>query len=586
MMPGLNKILEGVIRFRQTVRKDLVKQFERIRDNPNPTAVFFTCMDSRMLPARVTQSQVGDMFVVRNSGNMIPHARNYGSAGYEVSVTTEPAALELAVKRGGINHVIVCGHSDCKASLILIFFYRILKILKNFLIMINRLFVKEISHFSETLLAFCVKQQDFKFSEGESSKFQAINTLYNLHKCPKAFDPESPMDHWLRRHGFASIQKLEARLADTNAPPLQFISSNPLFSFTAIIDPLNEWGVEDKLSQINTLQQLENVTSHGFLKEFLESGKVHLHAMWFDVYTGEMYMFSKKKAQFVLVDENSVDELEKEASGKENGFSQENANFSLCETTEFSGICTRKEEAILQVDVMSETEGTNKSYKITLDGKVLKTQAGKPLQIECEPLALAIAEEWSSQEEHILMGHMRLTGLAFTAQDNPLHETNESIASKVIEYLDGDTILYWTNENEKLEKYQEKAWRPLIDNANKEWGTTIKPSTNIFDSCVTDSDREIVMKWLLSHNFWALTGMQYAAESVKSVLLPFNVLNYKISAVEAIEAAALEQRVQRETWGTVEWAHNIDEEEQLSRLSAACLFVYLNSNTHIRSKTE
>ena len=85
---------------------------------------------------RVTQSQVGDMFVVRNSGNMIPHARNYGylsflfknakvclgSAGYEVSVTTEPAALELAVKRGGINHVIVCGHSDCKASFILTIF--------------------------------------------------------------------------------------------------------------------------------------------------------------------------------------------------------------------------------------------------------------------------------------------------------------------------------------------------------------------------------------------------------------------------------------------------------------------------------
>ena len=41
-----------------------------------------------------------------------------------------------------------------------------------------------------------------------------------------------------------------------------------------------------------------------------------------NLFSGEMYMFSKKKAQFVLVDENSVDELEKEASGKENGFSQ------------------------------------------------------------------------------------------------------------------------------------------------------------------------------------------------------------------------------------------------------------------------
>ncbi|CAB3409368.1 unnamed protein product [Caenorhabditis bovis] len=250
-MPGLQKILNGVIRFRQTVRNDLVKQFERIRDNPHPTAVFFTCMDSRMLPARITSSQVGDMFVVRNSGNMIPHANNYGSSGFEVSVTTEPAALELAVKRGKINHVIVCGHSDCKA----------------------------------------------------------INTLYNLHKCPKSFDPESPMDHWLRRHGYTSIRKLEQRLADATAGPIQFVSDNPIFSFSAIIDPENKLNVEDKLSQINTLQQLENVASHGFLKEFLESQQVDLHAMWFDIYTGEMHMFSKENKQFVLVNEETVEKL-------------------------------------------------------------------------------------------------------------------------------------------------------------------------------------------------------------------------------------------------------------------------------------
>ncbi|VDO44040.1 hypothetical protein V3C99_010192 [Haemonchus contortus] len=252
-MPGMQKILSGVIRFRETVRADLVRQFEKIRDNPNPTAAFFTCMDSRMLPARFTSCNVGDMFVVRNSGNMVPHAAHYGPSGYEVSVTTEPAALELAVKRGHINHVIVCGHADCKA----------------------------------------------------------INTLYNLHKNPKCFDPQSPMDHWLRRHGYESLQKLEERLANT-AKPLTFVSEVPGYTFEAIIDPENKWGVEDKLSQINTLQQLENMASHGFITEMLEKKTVDLHAMWFDIFAGEMYMFSKPRKQFILIDEKSVDQLERE----------------------------------------------------------------------------------------------------------------------------------------------------------------------------------------------------------------------------------------------------------------------------------
>ncbi|PIO67074.1 hypothetical protein TELCIR_11195 [Teladorsagia circumcincta] len=50
-MPGLAKVLAGIIRFRKTIRGDMVKQFEMIRNNPNPTAAFFACMDSRMFPA-------------------------------------------------------------------------------------------------------------------------------------------------------------------------------------------------------------------------------------------------------------------------------------------------------------------------------------------------------------------------------------------------------------------------------------------------------------------------------------------------------------------------------------------------------
>ncbi|CAD5219166.1 unnamed protein product [Bursaphelenchus okinawaensis] len=259
-MTGLRNLFQGVLKYRATVREDLVKQFARVRDDPHPQSVMFTCMDSRILPARFTQAQVGEMFVVRNSGNMIPHAQNYGGSGYEVSVTTEPAGLELAVKRGNIHHVLVMGHSDCKA----------------------------------------------------------INTLYNLCQCPHHFDPASPVDHWLRKNGFRSHIKLSQMLKDEedgvpDARRIHFAAREPeLLEFHARIDPDLKFGVEDWLSQINTLQQLVHVASHGFLKDYLLEGRVHLHALWFDVYKGDMFMFSRKKERFIEIDENTAPELEDE----------------------------------------------------------------------------------------------------------------------------------------------------------------------------------------------------------------------------------------------------------------------------------
>ncbi len=77
---------------------------------PQPKAVFFSCMDSRMLPTRFTQTHVGDMFIVRNAGNLIPHSKWFVAE----NTNTEPAALELGCIINNIKHVIVCGHSDCK----------------------------------------------------------------------------------------------------------------------------------------------------------------------------------------------------------------------------------------------------------------------------------------------------------------------------------------------------------------------------------------------------------------------------------------------------------------------------------------
>uniref|UniRef100_A0AC34R2Q7 Carbonic anhydrase n=1 Tax=Panagrolaimus sp. JU765 TaxID=591449 RepID=A0AC34R2Q7_9BILA len=247
----MNRILQGILKYRANLRENLLKEFQAIKDNPKPSMLMFTCMDSRMLPTRFTQSHVGEVFVVRNAGNMIPKSASYGSTGTDVCVSTEPAAMELAVKRGGIRHVLICGHSDCKA----------------------------------------------------------INTLYQIYQSPKTFDSSSPMDHWVRANGYLTMQKLHQNLAKKSEPLLFECEVNPELTFEAIIDPLDKLAVTDKLSQINVLQQITNLSSHGVLRKYFSEGNLFVHGMWFDIYDGEVYLFSRKKKIFIQINECSVPAL-------------------------------------------------------------------------------------------------------------------------------------------------------------------------------------------------------------------------------------------------------------------------------------
>ena len=216
--------------------------------------------------------------------------------------------------------------------------------------------------------------------------------------------------------------------------------------------------------------------------------------------------------------------------------------------------------------------------------------------MDSEPLALAIAQEWDSQRDHINKPLMRLTGLTFTSIDNPLKETKfvwnslpivylafrESLTEKIMEYLDTDTLLYFASEPEKLVKLQHERWAPVLKWVNDAHGLDIRATDNLMDLPeITNTDRENVQRWLMAHNFWTLNGLQYGVEGAKSIIIIMALMGCRIGAEEATELSRLEQIFQTKIWGNVEWSHDIEHQETCCRLAASLLFYHFTSNTDV-----
>lgn len=103
----VQQLVAGIHRFRQGIFRQQRELFERLSQGQEPQTLFITCSDSRIDPNLITHTVPGDLFVLRNAGNLIP--------AFGASNGGEVATVEFAIGGLGVRDIVVCGHSHCGA---------------------------------------------------------------------------------------------------------------------------------------------------------------------------------------------------------------------------------------------------------------------------------------------------------------------------------------------------------------------------------------------------------------------------------------------------------------------------------------
>ena len=103
----MQKLVQGIHRFQAEIFRREQRLFANLAGGQRPQALFITCSDSRINPHLLTQTDPGELFVLRTAGNIVP--------AYGAVQGGEAATIEYAVAVLKVRDVIVCGHSHCGA---------------------------------------------------------------------------------------------------------------------------------------------------------------------------------------------------------------------------------------------------------------------------------------------------------------------------------------------------------------------------------------------------------------------------------------------------------------------------------------
>lgn len=187
-------------------------------------------------------------------------------------------------------------------------------------------------------------------------------------------------------------------------------------------------------------------------------------------------------------------------------------------------------------------------HGVALDGRLVRTPAGRSLALPSPALAAAVAAEWAAQGEEVYPRTMTMMTLAATALDRVAPRARE-VAAEIARYGETDLLCYRDTAGSELARRQNAAWQPLLDWLAEAHDVRLEPVAGVMPAAQEKGALEALRRAVDAHEPFRLTALHTAVAATGSAALGMALIGGRLNACQAWQCARIDDEWQAKRWG-------------------------------------